>query len=467
MATNVEDLAQLRHLAERQLGVPSTLHRYQWDGVAFLYRSRAALLADEMGLGKTVQTAVALALLLQARNGISRALIVAPASLTVNWMQELATWAPSITALRVLGDARAREAYYLLPIPVLVASYEQIRFDALDRIPANAFDVVVLDEAQRIKNRQSATAVACRLLPRCRAWALSATPLENAETDVASILNFLDGSLGARLSKRLMTDELESRMLRRRKSEVRAELPPIILQDLELPLSDQQRDLYDELWFDRTNALREGGAEDVGAAMLALITRLKILCNFDKVSGASSKLDALRAFVEGAGNTARILVFSQFVETLQWISLRLQLAHDLLTGSMPIDARYKAITEFNEGPAPRALLISLRAGGLGLNLGDATHVVLYDRWWNPAVEMQAIYRAHRFDRDAPLHVVRLLVEDTIEERIAEILGRKERLFGEVVESVETGSYQFTREELMQILELIPEDFPRASTQKEV
>ena len=222
MPAAVDGTRQLRHLAEQELGVPSILHDFQWHGVAFLYRSPAALLADEMGLGKTVQTAVALALLLHAQNGINRALIVAPASLTVNWMKEIAKWAPSITVRRVTGDARAREAYYLLPIPVLVASYEQIRFDALDRIPGRTFDLVVLDEAQRIKNRESATAFACRLLPRSRAWALSATPLENVEADIASILAFLDPSIGTRLSRRRLATALEGRMLRRRKREVRS-----------------------------------------------------------------------------------------------------------------------------------------------------------------------------------------------------------------------------------------------------
>ncbi len=465
MDTITDDLVQLRKFAERELGVPSTLHDFQWDGVAFLYRAHTALLADEMGLGKTVQAAVALALLLQAQNEISRAIIVAPASLTMNWMNEIATWAPSITTRRVSGNPRAREAYYLLPIPVLVASYEQIRLDALDRVPADTFDLVILDEAQRIKNRESATAFACRLLPRTRAWALSATPLENAEADIASILGFLDPSLGTHLSKRRMTIELEARMLRRRKREVRAELPPVIIQDLELDLSSQQRDAYEEVWFDRASAIRERTGDDPGAALLALITRLKILCNFDSDSEASSKLDALLAIIEGAGASARILVFSQFVETLRWLSQRLNLPHEMLTGSMTMDARYKAIAAFEQQSSPRALLISLRAGGVGLNLGDATHVVLFDRWWNPAVEIQAIYRAHRFERDAPLHVVRFLVMDTIEERIAKILGRKEDLFDEVVESVDTNVTRFTRKELMQILELSPEDFLRASTFK--
>ena len=329
-----DDLVQLRRLASRELNVSTALHEYQWGGIAFLYRSTSALLADEMGLGKTVQTAVALALLLHRSNTVNRALIVSPASLTVNWMKELAAWTPSITVRRVMGDARTREAYYLLPIPVVVASYEQIRFDALDRIPANAFDIVVLDEAQRIKNPDATTSLACRLLPRKRAWALSATPLENDERDLASIVSFLDPTLKRQFPRSRMTKHLRSLMLRRRKSEVRAELPPVLIQDLEIELSEQQRLAYDGLWFDRAAMIRRNAGADPGTALLALITRLKILCNFDAESGKSSKLDALMSVIEGAGSNARILVFSQYVETLRWLSRRLDVSHDLLTGSM-------------------------------------------------------------------------------------------------------------------------------------
>ena len=457
-------MARLRRLAERELSVPVTLHEYQWDGVAFLYRSSGALLADEMGLGKTVQTAVALAILLHRHNAVNRALIVAPASLTLNWMKEISIWAPSITARRVTGGARAREAYYLLPIPVLVASYEQIRFDALDRVPARTFDIVVLDEAQRIKNPDAATSFACRLLPRDRAWALSATPLENDERDVASILRFLDPATRRQVSRSSMAEQLRSRMLRRRKAEVRAELPPVLVQDLEFELSDQQRSAYDDLWFERAATIRSTMADDPGTALLALITRLKIVCNYDVDSDRSSKLDALRSIMEGAGHDARILIFSQFVETLKWLSDRMPVRHDLLTGSMALADRYSAIAAFERTPSPRALLISLRAGGVGLNLGAASHVVLFDRWWNPSVEVQAIYRAHRFDRELPLHVIRFLIVDTIEDRIARILARKEELFDAIVESVEMTHHRFTKEELMDILELRPEDLPPADTQ---
>ena len=448
------DNIQLRSIAEKSLHIPKPLHDYQWEGVTFLYRSVSALLADEMGLGKTVQTAVAMALLLNGRNEINRVLIVAPASLTINWMMELSTWAPSLAVRRVQGNVLDREAFYQLPIPVLVSSYEQIRYDGLDRIPSGTFDLVILDEAQRIKNRNSATALACRLLPRKRAWALSATPLENDVDDIMSILGFLDPSVGRYLSKAPLTQKLESMMLRRRKSDVRSELSPVILQDLKLELSASQREKYDELWVNRAETVVADATDrDVNTALLGLITRLKIICNFDALANVSTKLDALKIISESAGESARILVFSQFVETLQWISHRLELPHDLLTGSMSLAERQNSIDRFKAGLAPRCLLVSLRAGGVGLNLGEATHVVLFDRWWNPAVEFQAIYRAHRFERDTPLHVVRFLVLDTIEEHIAEILNHKEDLFDKVVESVDTREHRFTREELMRILEI--------------
>ena len=459
------DTIALRRLAEEELGVPARLRAYQWEGVAFLYRSRSALLADEMGLGKTVQAAVALGLLLSGRSTIRRALIVVPASLTTNWLSEINLWAPSLTARRVQGSARDREAYYLLPIPVLVASYEQIRQDGLDRIPSGTFDLVVLDEAQRIKNRNSATALACFLLPRTRSWALSATPLENNEAELGSLLDFLEpGARARREHGGELGGELDRVMLRRRKTVVRAELPPVLIQDLPLELSGKQRTEYDEIWTTRADLVRKhtGEGEDT-AALLGLLTRLKLKCNFDSSMSVSSKLDALRVLCDGAGPAARILVFSQFVKTLQAISARLDVSADLVTGEMSLPSREAAMERFRQASAPRMLLVSLRAGGVGLNLGEATHVVLFDRWWNPAVEMQAIFRAHRFERKEPLHVVRFLVQDSIEERIASILERKARLFEDVVESAGTAGRAFTKRELLRILGLSDGDITPTSS----
>lgn len=421
-----------------------------------------------MGLGKTVQTVVALALLMYTQKNVNRAIIVAPTSLTTNWIDEFEKWTPSLTVRRVEGDAQNREALYLLPIPVLVASYEHIRLDGLDRIPSNAFDIVILDEAQRIKNRASTTSLACRLLPRRRAWALSATPLENNEADIESILGFLDPSIGQSLSRSALNEKLRSMMLRRKKSDVRGELPPVILQDLRINLSSQQRNQYDDLWFRRTEVIshsHSASSGNIASALLGLITRLKVICNFDKLTNTSSKWEALQDILDQAGNSTRILVFSQFVETLLWISERMQLSHTLLTGSMSLSERQKSIDTFKNDPSPRVLLVSLRAGGVGLNLEEATHVVLFDRWWNPAVEIQAIFRAHRFQRREPLHVIRFLVVDTIEERIAGILDQKEQLFDDVIESVETESRSFSQQEMIRILQFTGNDFLSTAEEK--
>lgn len=437
---------------EASKSVLSRLHQYQLNGVVFLLQSSSALLADEMGLGKTVQAATALAAIM--KKGVSRALIVAPASLLANWMRELAVWAPELTVWRVRGKQRDRQAFYELPIPILVASYEQIRQDALDRVPLGRFDLVILDEAQRIKNRASATSLACRLLPRKRAWALSATPLENNRDDILSLLDFLDPPVDTSMSDQGIASRLSSLMLRRRKSEVRSELPPILIQDLEVELTPDQRLHYDEIWTAGFNHISKSRQTNDTAALLGIITKLKTICNFDEDSSRSSKLDVLQTIIEGSGASARIIIFSQFVQTLKWLAVRTKLPHDMIIGSMAEDAKELALTNFQSGISPRLLFVSLRAGGVGLNLGAASHVVLFDRWWNPAVEQQAIYRGHRFERDEPLHVIRFIVLDSVEEKIDAIIKRKAEIFTELVEEASgQSSHRLTRDELLEILSI--------------
>ncbi len=405
-----------------------------------------------MGLGKSVQTSVAISLLLETESDINRVLVVAPASLTLNWMEELSLWAPGVVARRLEGNAADRTALYTLPIPLLVASYEHVRMDGMDRIPQDTFDLVVLDEAQRIKDRNSATSLACRLLPRRRSWALSATPLENQLSDVATILDFLHPDSKSPSSRAEIDRILETTMLRRRKHAVRGELPPVIVQDIKLDLSAEQRAQYNNLWANRSSCITSKSRENV-VAMLGLITRLKGICNRDEISGTSTKLDALKAVLEATGDSARVIVFSQFVKTLEWVSKRMSIPHEMLIGSMDMYERQATIERFRSGQTPRLLLISLRAGGIGLNLGEATHIVLFDRWWNPAVENQAIYRAHRFDRSDPLHVLRFVVRQSIEERIASILEEKAELFDDVVERTRATDRHFRRSELLRILEI--------------
>jgi len=442
---------------EENLKLPSPLRSYQWQGVRFLLDQGSGLIADEMGLGKTVQAVVALSLLLPSCDP-GRALVVVPASLRLNWERELSRWAPNLSVRRLQGDAEDRSALYRLPINVLIGSYEQIRDDALMLSSEMRFDVVVLDEAQRIKNASSDTALACRILQRDRSWALTGTPIENVVEDLVSIYRFVFPTLlNLAMSRSEMHERMKPFFIRRRKYDVLRELPPIIVQDIPLELTVQQREAYDKIWMSRHKRVAAGSRGISETALFALLTKLKQLCNFEPESGESSKLEALKLIVEGLSLPEdKLIVFSQYVQTLQWMSSRLdiQVPHEIFHGGLCEDAKEAVIKRFKQETGPRVLLMSLKAGGLGLNLQEASSVLLFDRWWNPAVEYQAIHRAHRFGREKILHVLRFLVVDSVEERIAEVLERKQTLFEQYVESAESASIPvLSRDELMGILEL--------------
>lgn len=439
-----------------ELGLPSPLRDYQWEGVSFLTPNEAALLADEMGLGKTVQTAVALQALLKSSN-FDRALIVAPASLCLNWQRELAKWAPSFYCQRVRGTKEDRLSFYCLRIPILIASYEQIRTDAGSLHPRVNFDVVVLDEAQRIKNSTSSTYLSCKLLPRKYAWALTGTPIENKSEDLISIISFIKPGL---IYKGLSLFEIHKRMgecfLRRTKECVLKELPPIIGQDLPLELIGAQKDAYNAVWNNRRNLIRTDKGLTTEVNLLSVITKLKQICNYDRFSGESVKYDTLRVILESlTGPNDKCLIFSQYVETLRWLSSRIDcLPFDMYHGKMTSEARDIVISRFENTSGPRALLISLKAGGVGLNLQSASTVILFDRWWNPAVEDQAIQRAHRYGRKRPLHVFRFIVSNSIEEKINEILEEKKELFKKLIDKAQkTETKLFSKNELKKILNL--------------
>lgn len=429
----------------------SQLRSYQLDGVSFLANSPSALLADQMGLGKTVQACTALRVV-HGRTPGARSLVVAPASLLRNWEEELGRWAPEFVIRRLNGSVADRRALLMLPIAILLASYEQIRIDAELIGRARPFDVVLLDEAQRVKNSSSAAALACRTIPRTRSWALSGTPLENSADELVSVFGFVMPGL---LSTGMPADEVHARVkphfLRRTKREVLGELPPMDIQDLPLELSAPQRRAYDELWETRYRLSKSPHSH-----LLALVTKLKQLCNRDPSTNESSKLDALRIVMEdAAANGEKVLLFSQYVETLNWLAESLCDYHPLLYhGGMTEDSKSSAINAFKRDSNVALFLVSLKAGGVGLNLNEASTVVLFDRWWNPATEAQAMERAHRFGRKGSLLVLRFVVRDTIEERIQEVLGNKQDIFDEYVEDAPVARVKaLSAGQLRQMLEL--------------
>lgn len=432
-----------------------TLRPYQREGVGFLFRNEGALLADEMGLGKTVQAIIALRLIVE-RSSATRCLIVAPTSLSLNWERECGRWAPELVVRRVVGGQTDREHYYQLPIQVLIASYEQIRLDAFDRIH-DKFDVVVLDEAQRIKNYSSRTALACRLLPRHVSWALTGTPLENSRTDLLSVFGFVRSGLLHRTdSRENILASIQPHFLRRRKRDVLPELPPLLPQDISLEMGEAQRGAYEDAWGAGVGELSKGPRPVSATSLFALITRLKQLCNVDPASGESCKFDALEVLLEtAAANGQKVIVFSQYVTTLRWLEERIKsVPTSVYSGEQSSTERDAILAQFEAAAGPHVLLMSLRAGGVGVNAPSAGLVVLFDRWWNPAMEAQAINRAHRFGRLTPLHVIRFLVEDSVEDRIDEILRSKVKVFEDYVESAESAEVALlTRGELLKVLSM--------------
>lgn len=438
------------------LNLPCQLRAYQWEGIRFLVENDAVLLADEMGLGKTVQVAVSLEIL-RRKLQLTRALVVVPASLKLNWETELRRWAPSLSIQRVRGDAADRRAYYLLPINVLIVSYEEIRLDIMKFASDICFDIVVLDEAQRIKNPHSKSSLACRLLNRNRSWALTGTPVENRLNDLISIFRFV--KIGV-LHQGLSRDEIHSRMhpffIRRCKRDVLKDLPPIIDQEIPIELQGKQQDAYLRAWGSRAQGLDTSPDSFSPANLFAIITKLKQVCNYDRESGESVKLNVLMDILDAQTDVDdKIIVFSQYVDTLKWIALQIEnIPLDIYHGGLSQPERENVLDRFRHDPGPRCLLISLRAGGVGLNIQEASTVVLFDRWWNPALENQAIQRAHRFGRERPLHVIRFIILNTIEERISNILVQKQELFENYIEAATNiDNPAFSRVLLEQILEV--------------
>lgn len=442
------------------------LRPYQKEGVYWLRFLEACgfcgILADEMGLGKTLQTLTWLQLP-RCREEARRApaLIVCPTSLTENWNREAERFVPWLRRLVVSGPDRAPLFAQVPDSDLVITSYALIRRDIAFYAQCR-FSAVVLDEAQAIKNRSTQNAQAVKQLVADTRLVLSGTPIENGVADLWSIMDFLMprylgpyddfklryedavalGGREAEAAQRRLREKLHPFLLRRVKKDVAKDLPDKIRTVSYCTLSPDQRRLYDELRAktrDEVRALAKAkGFEKSKFEMLARLMRLRQICcdlrllkNRPARPGEepSAKLEALMELLhEAVAGGHRLLVFSQFTSMLRLIAARLEaegVAYCYLDGATK--DRLAQCARFNQSPAIPAFLISLKAGGTGLNLTGADTVVHFDPWWNPAAEEQATDRAHRIGQRKTVQAIKLIAQDTIEEKVLELQRRKQSL----------------------------------------
>lgn len=451
-------------------GLGITLRDYQRQGLAWLQHLRAqqlgGILADEMGLGKTAQ-AIAHLLLERQQGRLDRpALVVAPASLLFNWQAELARMAPALRVHTWRGlQAEADGADRLRQADVVLASYPRLWRDA-GPLRSQPWHLVILDEAQLVKNAGSRTATAARRLQARHRLCLTGTPMENHLGELWAQFHFLmPGFLGdARSFQRrwrtpierngetqraaLLAQRVRPFILRRRKQDVATELPPLTEDLQRVRLEGGQRLLYESLRFAADEQVRRlldrFGFEGARLSILEALLKLRQACCDprlvkglapDRLPADSAKLDWLRLMLPALREQGRrVLLFSQFTEWLDLLGPELDalgLPWLCLTGRTPTAERGALVQRFQAGEAP-LLLASLKAGGLGLNLTAADTVVLLDPWWNPAVERQAGARAHRIGQTRPVWLMRLVAEGSIEERLLALQQRKTVLADSVI-----------------------------------
>jgi superfamily II DNA or RNA helicase len=488
-----ETLAMLRAAAVSTVPIelPSSFHgnlrNYQREGLRWLQALRQSrlggVLADDMGLGKTVQI-IAHLLVEQEAGRLDRpALVVAPTSLVFNWFDEVARFAPTLDCLNYTGPHRAALRERLGGAHVIVTSYALLPID-LDVLEGIDYSLLVLDEAQWIKNPLTQTARAVRKLHAEHRLAVTGTPLENHLGELwAHFDAVLPGYFGDyrtfNRSFRKPIEQLEDGarrailrqriapfLLRRSKAEVAPELPSKTETVLRIAMGERQRRLYESLRLAQNERVREALAryrdEQSRIIVLSALLRLRqVCCDPRLVEGLddppeSAKLDALLELIQSLRDDDRqVLVFSQFTSMLALISQALdtaQFAYEMLTGDTA--DRATPVRRFQAGEVP-ILLASLKAGGVGLNLTAADAVVHYDPWWNPAVETQAVDRAHRIGREQPVFVYKLLCDDTIEERIESMKTQKSGLADAMLGDTATPLARLGDDDLRQLFDLSP------------
>jgi SNF2 family DNA or RNA helicase len=462
-----ERLAEFQGIPDTGLpaGIQADLRPYQKEGFDFLCQLNrlklGGILADDMGLGKTLQTLSWLVWLGDQAKNRKPSLVICPASVLHNWRREANRFTPGMKVLILeSGSARHNLRRQIPQHDLIVTNYALLRRD-LEALQKFSFRVVVLDEAQFIKNPGAQVTQSVKQLKAGQRLALTGTPLENRLLDLWSIVDFVQpGYLGTqekfietyepkgadaegaqRIARRRLSARLRPLMLRRLKRQVAKDLPDRIEERRDCELGESQRKLYlAELRRSREQVFQtvaEKGLNKSKIHVLAALTKLRQICCHPRLVGndsISGKTETLFELLEPLlADGQKVLVFSQFVQMLRLLDAECQtrgIARHILTGETK--HRQEVVNDFQNDPRGGVFLLSLRAAGTGLNLTTASYVVLYDPWWNPAVEAQAIDRSHRIGQTRTVNAYRLIAPGTVEEKIWELQQRKARQIADVL-----------------------------------
>jgi SNF2 family DNA or RNA helicase len=460
--------AELRHYQQQGLNWLNFLDEFGFGGC----------LADDMGLGKTVQV-IAFMLLLRQKRGHQTHLVVVPTSIIFNWQQELEKFAPSLKVLTIHGTSRVKNNHSFKEYDVVLTSYGML-LPNIHFIKSFYFSYIFLDESQAIKNPDSQRYKACRLLQSKNKIVLTGTPIENNTFDLYGQLSFAcQGLLGKqqyfkdiysqpidKFGDATRAIELQQKVnpfiLRRTKKQVAAELPDKTEMIIYCEMGIEQRKVYDAYEKEFRNYLLHQPEEDLpreSMHVLQGLTKLRQICNSPALlkdnafyGGTSAKIEVLVEQVESKHKHHKILVFSQFVGMLNLISKELAAKYipfEYLTGQTK--DRAAAVNSFQSNDDIRVFLISLKAGGTGLNLTEADYVYLVDPWWNPAAENQAIDRCYRIGQDKHVVAVRLICPDTIEEKIMKLQAAKKELVSNLIKTDEGMLKKLTKKDLLNLV----------------